>query len=72
MIVRANVFIMPILHPKATGDCPELNKTKSFIQMSCVDITLYNRIELKHTKAEIFCVLQAIKHQFFTDVLPSA
>ncbi len=38
MIIRADILIMPVLHPKPFRNRSELDKTKPFIEMPCVDI----------------------------------
>ena len=34
MIIRANVFIVPILHPESSGNRSKLNKTQPFAYRS--------------------------------------
>ena len=72
MIIRANVFIVSILHPESSGDCSKLNETQSLIQMSGMNIAFHNGIELEHTETKILSVFQTVKHQFFTDMLSPA
>ena len=72
MIIRTNVFIVPILHPESSGDCSKLNKPQPFVKMPGMGITLNNGIELEYTKAKIFCDLQAVQDQFFTNMLSTA
>ena len=69
MIIRANVFIAPILHPKSSGDCSKLNKAQPLVQMPGMGISLNNGIELQNTEAKILCDLQAVQNQLFTDML---
>ena len=42
---------MSVFHPEASGNGPQLRKTQTFIQMSCMSITLHNGIELKNSEA---------------------
>ena len=63
---------MPILHPKAARNRSKLNKPEPLIQMTRMDIALYNRIELKHMKTQDLCGFQAVQYQLFTNVLSSA
>ena len=63
---------MPILHPKAARNRSKLNKPEPLIQMTRMDIALYNSIELKYTKAQNLCGFQAIQYQLFAGVLSSA
>ena len=72
MIIRANVFIVPILHPESSGDCSKLNETQPLVQMSGMGIVLNNGVELENAEAKILCDLQAVQNQFFTDVLSPA
>ena len=69
MIIRANVFIVPILHSKSSGDCSKLNKTQPLVQMPGRSIAFNNSIELENTEAKILCDLQAVQNQLFTDML---
>ena len=62
---------MPVFHPETAGDRAELYETEPFVQMACMDVALHNGVELEDTEAEFFCLLQAIRHQFFTDMLPA-
>ena len=63
---------MPILHPETSGDRSQLNETKPLVQMTGMDVALHYGIELQHTEPQILCNLQAVQHQFFTDMLSSA
>ena len=72
VIIRADVFIAPILHPEATGDCTKLNKSQPLVQMTGVDIALNNSIELQHPETKILCNLKTVQHQLFTDMLSTA
>ena len=72
MIIRANVLIAPVLHPESSGDCSKLNKPQPLVQMPSMDIALNNGVELENTEAKLLCGLQAVQHQFFTDMLAPA
>ena len=72
MIIRADVFIAPVLHPEAPGDCTKLNKSQPLVQMTGVDIALNNGVELQYPETKILCNLQAVQHQLFTDMLSTA
>ena len=72
MIIRANDFIVPILHPESTWNGSKLDKAKPLIQVTSMDITLDNRIELKDTKADPSSLLKAAFHQTLADVKPTA
>ncbi len=58
MIIRANVFIVPILHPESSGNRSKLNETQPFVQMPGMGIALNNGIELENMEAKILCNLQ--------------
>ena len=62
---------MPVLHPESAGDGAKLHKAKPFIQMPSVSVALHYRIELQHPETKLFCLLQAIQHQLFADMLPA-
>ncbi len=55
MIVGTDVFVMSVLHPKTIRYCSKLNKAQTLIQMTSVDITFDDSIELKDTKSDPFC-----------------
>ncbi len=38
MIIRVDVFKMPILHAKSLWDYAKLDKAQSFIEVSCMDV----------------------------------
>lgn len=69
MVVRADVLIMPILHPEPTRYSSKLDKSESLIQMPCVNITFHHGIELQHSKAMFLRLFQAVHYKFFSDVL---
>ena len=46
MIVRADIFVMPVFHAKTTGNDAKLLKSQTFIQMSGMDIRSYHGIKL--------------------------
>ena len=71
-IIRADIFIMSVLHPKAVRDNAELSKAEPLIQMSGVDIALNDRVELHYLKAKSFCLFKAVPHELFADMLTSA
>jgi len=68
MIVRTDVLIMPVLHPEPSGNDTKLNETKPFIKMPGMDVALHNSVELENTEPKLLRLLQAIQHQFFTDI----
>ena len=68
MKIRADVFVMPILHTETTRYRSKLDETKTFIQMPCVSITLNYRIELQDPEAQLPPYFQTIQHKFFADM----
>ena len=46
MVVRANIFIVSIFHPKPLWDRAKLSEAKALIQMSGMGIGSYDGIEL--------------------------
>lgn len=46
MIVRADVFIMPVLHTETDGDSPDLLKAQPLVQMTRMDVTFHHGVEL--------------------------
>lgn len=49
-----------------------MGEADPLVQMSGVDITLDNSVELKNLIAYFFRPCDAVKHELFTDMLPSA
>ena len=54
MIIWANIFIVPVLHPKASGDRSELFEPKSLVKVSRVDIAFHNGIKLQYSESKFF------------------
>ena len=46
MIVRTDVFIMPVLHTETAGDSPDLLKAQPLVQMTRMDVTFHHGVEL--------------------------
>lgn len=70
--IRADIFIVTVLHPKAFRDNAELREADPLIQMSGVDIALDNSVELQDLKADFLCLRYTVKHELFADMLTSA
>ena len=51
VVVRANIFKMPVLHPKAIRDCPELRKSEAFVKVSRMRIAFNDGVELQDAEA---------------------
>ena len=63
---------MSVLHSKAVRNNAELSETDSLIQMSGVDITLDNCVELQYFKSDFLCPSDTVKDELFADMLTSA
>ena len=70
-VVGTDVFIMAVFHQKAAGNCAELHKPESFVKMAGMGIAFNDGIELKNAEAVNICLVQAVLHQLFADVLSS-
>ena len=46
MVIGADILIVPVLHPKASRNRSQLDKSQSLIEMSCMNIALHHSIEL--------------------------
>ena len=68
MIIRVDVFKMPILHAKSLWDYAKLDKAQSFIEMSCMDVGCDNGIKLQDAKAMSLALEQAVTNQLFPNV----
>ena len=71
MIIGTDILIMSVLHTEALRDHTKLDKSKSFIKMSCMDIAGHNRIKLQDTKTMLFSPDQAIGYQLFANMKSS-
>lgn len=56
MVIRADIFIMPVFHTESAWNNPQLHKTKPFVQMSGMDIGCDNCIELQHTESQFLAL----------------
>ena len=65
MIIRADVFVVSVIHPEPARYGAELRKAETFVQMSRMNIAFHDRIELKHLKAEFLSLLQTIRYKLF-------
>ena len=66
--VWTDVFVIAVFHSKAFCYCSKLNKTKAFIQMSCVNISCNNSVKLKNSKAVFLSFCKTICYKFFADM----
>jgi hypothetical protein len=60
---------MSILHTETFRDHAKLREAQPLIQMSRMNIVLYDRIELHDTKTKLLPHAKAVRHQFLPDVL---
>ena len=51
MVVRADVFEMPVFHPETVWDCPELFETEALVKVSRMRIALNDGVELQDAEA---------------------
>jgi len=51
---------MSVLQAKSSRNCSKLYKTQPFIQMPCMNVTLYNRIELQHPESKLSSHFQTV------------
>ena len=71
VIIRADIFVMSVFHPKAFWNGAKGHKTKTFIQMSCVNVGCDNGIELQNGKTVEFSLHQTVGYQLFSNVKPA-
>ena len=69
VIIRADVFVMPVFHQESVRNCPDLDESEALIEVACMRIALDNRVELQNLEADFFCLRKAIFHKKFADVL---
>lgn len=65
-VIGADIFIMAILHEKASGYHAELYEAQALIEMPCVDVGPYHGVELENPEAVSLSLDQAVQHQLFT------
>lgn len=68
MVVRTDVLIMTVFHPEATGNHAQLDKAKTFIEMSRVNIAGNNSIKLQDAEAMEFSLNKTVGDQFLSDM----
>ena len=68
MIIGTNILIMTVFHPETTGNHTQLDKAKTFIEMSCVNITGNNSIKLQDAETMEFSLNKTVGDQFLSDM----
>ena len=68
MIIGTNILIMTVFHPEATGNHAQLDKAKTFIEMSRVNIAGNNSIKLQDAEAMEFSLNKTVGDQFLSDM----
>ena len=68
MVVRTDVLIMTVFHPETTGNHAQLDKAKTFIEMSRVNIAGNNSIKLQDAEAMEFSLNKTVGDQFLSDM----
>ena len=63
---------MSVLHPKAAGDGSKPHKAQPLIQMTGMEVTLHDGVELENTEAMLRGLFQAVKHQLLPDMKSAA
>ena len=69
MKVRADVFVMSVLHPEPFGNGAELHKSETFVQVSRMRIAFDDGVELQDSKSVFFSLFETVLHKHFADVL---
>ena len=69
VIVRANVFVMSVLHSETFRDGSELDKPEAFVQVSRMRVAFDDGIELQNSEAVPFSLFETVLHEHFADVL---
>ena len=71
-IVWANILVVSVLHPKAAGDGSKPHKAQPLIQMTGMEVTLHDGVELENTEAMLRGLFQAVQHQLLPDMKSAA
>ena len=69
VIVRADVFVMSVLHSETFRDGSELDKPEAFVQVPRMRVAFDDGIELQNSEAMLFSLFKTVLHQLFADVL---
>ena len=69
VIVRADIFVMPVFHSKTFRDGSELDKSEAFVQVPRVRVGFDDGIELQYPEAALFSLFETVFHEHFADVL---
>ena len=72
MVIRTDIFIVPILHAKTSRDRSQLYEPEALIEMSCVNIALNYCIELKYPEAQLFSLFKAVYNKLLTYMLSAS
>ena len=68
MIIGTNILIMTVFHPETTGNHAQLDKAKTFIEMSRVNIAGNNGVKLQDAEAMEFSLNKTVGDQFLSDM----
>ena len=68
MIIGTNILIMTVFHSETTGNHAQLDKAKTFIEMSRVNIAGNNSIKLQDAEAMEFSLNKTVGDQFLSDM----
>ena len=71
MIIGTDVLIMTVFHPETTGNHAQLDKAKTFIEMSRVNIAGNNGVKLQDAEAMEFSLNKTVGDQFLSDMKAS-
>ena len=69
VVIRADIFEMPVLHSESVGDCSKLLKTKALVKVSRMRVAFDNGVELQNAETMQLCLLKAIFYKTLANML---
>ena len=63
VIVRADVFVMSVLHSETFRDGSELDKPEAFVQVPRMRVTFDDGVELQYPEAVLFSLFETVLYE---------
>lgn len=51
MIVKADIFVISVVHSETFGNRSQTNKSEALVKVACMGVVLDNRVKLKQSEA---------------------
>jgi hypothetical protein len=69
MVMRDNILVFAVLVQKSARNHTKLCESQLFVQRKCARVALDDCVELQHAESARFPLFQAVRNEFFTDML---